>query len=436
MRSKPSEITRRRRGERGAALIMSLLVAMLLLAAGGVLIATAGMTASNAVDATAEVQAYYAADAGLQAALTVLRRNRAVAAGQSALAANFHTFACGSAAACTNGGNDLSQWLGPMPKTLGTNLTYTITVSDPGKSSGASLAANYIPRYLVVRSVGRGPRGAVKVMEMMLDDYAFDFTARAAVALHSHDTDNVGMSTFSIGESAPHLWNGNDLAGLAPNLAAFAVTNTADYDAGDGFGPKNGTPPNAQGVAESVISNDGGNVIGASQLKKLSNSELDWWLKDAMSARVFLTQMRAKAVSANRFFTSDPGDIGTDASPKFTFIDGDIDLTGKSDSGAGLMIVTGKYTQKGSASFHGLVLALGEGIVERNGTPGLAGALVLAKFQHNWDALTLSYTGTGGFGAPSLSTSGGGNSLVGYNSDWVRRAMESLGSRVVGIVEK
>ncbi len=66
MRSKPSEITHGRRGERGAALVMSLLVSMLLLAAGGALIATAGMTASNAADATAEVQAAFAADAGLQ----------------------------------------------------------------------------------------------------------------------------------------------------------------------------------------------------------------------------------------------------------------------------------------------------------------------------------------------------------------------------------
>src|SRR3954467_9729448 len=107
MRSKPTEITRGRRDERGAALVMSLLVAMLLLAAGGALIASAGMSVSNAVDSTAEVQAYYAADAGLQAALTGTRRNRAGAGG---LAANFHNFACGTAAACTNDGNDLSQW--------------------------------------------------------------------------------------------------------------------------------------------------------------------------------------------------------------------------------------------------------------------------------------------------------------------------------------
>src|ERR1044072_136797 len=125
MRSKPSEITHGRRSERGAALVMSLLVAMLLLAAGGALIATAGMTVSNAVDSTAEVQAYYAADAGLQAALTVMRRNRA---GNGGPAANFHTFACGSAANCVNDGNDLSQWLGTMPVTIdaGTELRYTL----------------------------------------------------------------------------------------------------------------------------------------------------------------------------------------------------------------------------------------------------------------------------------------------------------------------
>jgi len=250
MRSKPSEITRGRRGERGAALVMSLLVAMLLLAGGGALIATAGMTVSNAVDSTAETQAYYAADAGLQAALTVMRRNR-VGAGN--LKANFHNFACGMATTCVNDGNDLAQWLGAMPKSLGagTGLAYALMVTDPSRPPDANLPANYHPRYLHVRSVGRGPRGAVKVMEMMVDDFGFDFTARAAVALHSHDTNTTAMTTFAIGNSNPHLWNGNDLAiPPAGNLPAFAVTNSADYDGGDGLAT--GTI----GKAEKAISDD------------------------------------------------------------------------------------------------------------------------------------------------------------------------------------
>lgn len=430
MRSKPSEITHGRRGERGAALVMSLLVAMLLLAAGGALIATAGMTVSNAVDSTAEAQAYYAADAGLQSALTVIRRNRA---GSGGLQANFHTFACGTAGACVNDGNNLSQWLtyganGRVTLSASPDLSYSLMVTDPGKAATDNLAAGYIPRFLHIRSVGRGPQGAIKVMEMMVDDFAFDFTARAAVALHSHDTDTTAMTTFSIGESNPHLWNGNDLATPpAGNLPAFAVTNSADYDGGDGL--NTGT----LGKAEAAISDDGNNVVGSAQIAKLSNSELDWWLKDATSARLFLTQMRAKAVKEGRF---NPSDFGSNANPKFSFVDGNLDLSGGSSSGAGLLVVTGTYNQGGSANFNGIVLALGDGVVVRNGNPDTTGAMVVAKFQHNYDPDTLSYTGTGGFSSPSVTTSGGGNSLVGYHSEWVRKAMKTLGSRVVGIVEK
>jgi len=64
-----------RNGERGAALVMTLLIALLLLAAGGALIATTAMSASTANDSTAEMQAYYIAESGMQSALNALRGN-------------------------------------------------------------------------------------------------------------------------------------------------------------------------------------------------------------------------------------------------------------------------------------------------------------------------------------------------------------------------
>jgi hypothetical protein len=64
-----------RAGERGAALITMLLVATLVLAAGGALIVSTATTATNTIDATAEKQAYYASEAGLQMAMNVLRSN-------------------------------------------------------------------------------------------------------------------------------------------------------------------------------------------------------------------------------------------------------------------------------------------------------------------------------------------------------------------------
>lgn len=64
-----------RAGERGAALIMMLLVAMLLLAAGGALIVSTAMSTTTVYESAPEAQAYYAAEAGLEEALAVLRGN-------------------------------------------------------------------------------------------------------------------------------------------------------------------------------------------------------------------------------------------------------------------------------------------------------------------------------------------------------------------------
>jgi hypothetical protein len=64
-----------RAGERGAALITMLLVSVLLLGAGGALIMTTMMSATNSLNATPEMQAYYVAESGMQSALNVLRGN-------------------------------------------------------------------------------------------------------------------------------------------------------------------------------------------------------------------------------------------------------------------------------------------------------------------------------------------------------------------------
>ena len=108
MKNGVENVSRARAGERGAALVTAMLVAMLLLAAGGALVVTTGMTATNAVDATAEAQAYYAAEAGMQSVLSVLRRN--VASKPAGTAANFRSVVCANADPCNNAG-DMSLWL-------------------------------------------------------------------------------------------------------------------------------------------------------------------------------------------------------------------------------------------------------------------------------------------------------------------------------------
>lgn len=64
-----------REGEKGAAMVMVLLVSMLLLVAATGLLLEASMNTANVTDAVAEQQAYNAAESGIQSAINVLRGN-------------------------------------------------------------------------------------------------------------------------------------------------------------------------------------------------------------------------------------------------------------------------------------------------------------------------------------------------------------------------
>ena len=106
-----------RRGERGAALITTLLISTLMLAAGASLVFSTMMSATGAIDSTPEQQAYYAAESGLQGALNVLRGNvaasPALATGQTINFRRALTLADSNdtAGGDTSGVSRLSRWL-------------------------------------------------------------------------------------------------------------------------------------------------------------------------------------------------------------------------------------------------------------------------------------------------------------------------------------
>lgn len=70
-----SETGNQRNGERGAAMVVVLLVAFLLLVASAGLILESALNSANVTDAVAEQQAYHAAESGIQRTLNVLRGN-------------------------------------------------------------------------------------------------------------------------------------------------------------------------------------------------------------------------------------------------------------------------------------------------------------------------------------------------------------------------
>ncbi|HXI24650.1 MAG TPA: hypothetical protein VNG71_12365 [Pyrinomonadaceae bacterium] len=147
-----------RKGERGAALLTVLLISILLFAAGGALIMTTSFSATNAVDASAETQAYHAAEAGMQATLAVLRGNVApnplFDTSSSTAAANHITFRKAVTLSSSNATGDtsvtarLSRWLsynvttprGPAvglssPYSPLTGMAFDIALEDPDNTA-------------------------------------------------------------------------------------------------------------------------------------------------------------------------------------------------------------------------------------------------------------------------------------------------------------
>lgn len=154
---KSATAKRCRQNERGAALVTVLMITFLLLVAVIALLLESSMNAANVTDATAEQQAYYAAESGIQSTINVLRGNtlpNPLINPTAAHADNKISFTKAVKTSTSNFDGDtsaaprLSRWLNydqTDRATLGTSLAnpynaqngfaYQVTVEDPDRST-------------------------------------------------------------------------------------------------------------------------------------------------------------------------------------------------------------------------------------------------------------------------------------------------------------
>jgi hypothetical protein len=111
---------------------------------------------------------------------------------------------------------------------------------------------------------------------------------------------------------------------------------------------------------------------------------------------------------------SGSGPYGTDAAPQITYVNGDFNFG--SNTGAGVLIVTGSLNIVGNSSFDGLILVIGQGVMSESGGGGgqFNGSIFLA--QTNSPVSPYSQLAT--LGAPLISWNGGGTNGIQYNSCW------------------
>ncbi|HSK62479.1 MAG TPA: hypothetical protein VK893_01515, partial [Pyrinomonadaceae bacterium] len=210
--------TSNRHGEKGAALVISILIATLLLAVAGTVILTTGMSAVTSIDATAELQAYYGAETGLEAALNAIRGHVAPNGIASTTRMGFRNAvdpATSNHASDSSAVARLSAWLNYdndwRVRPTGANYAYSVAVMDPDDPSGAQRLADasYRPKRIQVQSTGYGPKGSVKRMEMVVQKVTFDFEPDAMLLAKSSDDGSLATMSFDIGTSAAKFYSGH-----------------------------------------------------------------------------------------------------------------------------------------------------------------------------------------------------------------------------------
>ncbi len=442
-----------RQGERGAALITTLLISALLLTAGGMLILTTSMSATNTVDAAAEMQAYYGAEAGLQATLNVLRGNVlpnplfvANPAG-SVAPENRIDFTKALSAATSNLAGDpttagfpkrLSRWLTynytPNGSTYAdrvgistgynpfTGVAYDVQLTDPDNTNLATTT----PTRIIVRSTGYGPRGARKTLSMMLHANGLDIEVPAALVLRGHDNATTNL-TIDLGNSNSKTYSGSDNAGLQPTKPTLAISGHDVATVQAAYAAKPGT-----------VSDPKFNVLDLPNDPAPAGTTTvptPWFLKTADDARAFLVQAETLANSCAAagspcqkrgvVLNSLTGSPGTAAAPQFTIVKGDCTLEG----GAGLLIVTGTlYFNGAGPNFNGIILVLGQGrlIKQGGGNRDIYGSIMIARFGATGDFLEPTFDYANGVGTSNLQ----------YDSRNVLNSSVMPGALVMGVAEK
>src|SRR5258705_7588537 len=236
----------RRRDERGAALITTILLSFLLLAAGGTLILTSTMTGTTAVESTAEMQAYYAAEAGVASALNVLRGN--VESNPAGTRASFRNVVCTD----TQG-----QWTATSGNAVyatanGSTRFQVTSIVDPDNTAVNPCAvASYKPNRLIIQVAGFGPRNSRKNMEIVINRLTVNYAVNSTITLPNESGTAIN---FNLGDSNPTEYLGDNgpesSCGAPSSIAAFAVSQdhlgNSDFNTATAVingGNPNVTPP-------------------------------------------------------------------------------------------------------------------------------------------------------------------------------------------------
>jgi hypothetical protein len=322
-------------------------------------------------------------------------------------------------------------WDGNLLKeTVSTAISALYTTCDMAKNAGFNVRPVYLITAMAItpqssRRVGQYEAGAYMITAPAA---GLDFAGPGAQFNSAPNSNNFGINGTNSGDPVNAgvytPWNGPGGQAACPSttpaeLPAIGVGDATGVDNMNadipnnrtgmytGAAPLPGVPP---APAIPSVQNEG---VGTAQYP--SNNVLgpgsNW------STPAQLNQL-AQAM-ANQADIVCPGNaacagttFGTDLAPKITYINGDATVAG----GAGVLVVTGTLTFNGNTNFDGIILVIGQGIMNVHGGGGgqVNGEVLIANTNSN----IAPYPQLAALGTPRLNWTGGGSNFIQYNSCW------------------
>jgi len=296
---------------------------------------------------------------------------------------------------------------------------------------------NVQPVYIIT-SMAITPQGSRRVGQYEAGAYmitpptnALAFDGPAATFNNAPNSNNFGINGYNSGSPANNTgiapnntytpWNGPGgqaacTATTPPVVPAIAVgdaTGVSNMDAeipSNRTGDYTGSTPISPAPLVPSVQNEGtGTALypSSNTLGSTSNwstpAQLNQ-LAQAMANEATITCPGSAACASTTF--------GTDAAPQITYITGNATLSG----GAGVVVVTGTLTFNGNTNFDGLILVIGQGIMNVQGGGG--GQVNGSVFIANTNSHTSPFGQLATLGSPTLNWSGGGSNFIQYNSCW------------------
>ena len=425
--------------ERGAVLVMSLIILFLATAAGIILLRLAQVETTNNVSDRRSKQAFFMAEGAIERgrdelriyrtankSISVVGKLQAVAGTNGTINATDPTAigvtfdSTGVPTALTGLGDD--QPLRGITS-YGSGWYATLMTNDLAESGGRATANTDTNKRVMLIGIGIGPDRSIEMVEAVADTGPDMPTPPATITMLGD------APHFDAGGSGAKQYFGDDcrglgLSGYPPGLGSFDVigvttdaalavvdadilgmSNSKQQDINSGSAGYPGPAEWGTGTTENItVSNPWYAAYpefqDCSKMVALANIVRD------MADRI----IPAPSSGTVRL----TGDLGTADVPRIIYCEGNCALRAPA-VGYGVLFVRGDLTFDGQIEWYGQVYVVGSGTLYRQGAGGgdVYGSIIIANTVDD----ACNGTSTGGFGVGAqYDMSGGGNSTTGYCS--------------------